>query len=402
MMRPHALSRVGMGFVLLLGVVSLFADMAYEGARSITGPFLASLGANASVVGFVAGLGEVMGYALRLPSGFLADRTRRYWDITILGYLVNMGAVPLLALAGRWETASALIVAERIGKAVRTPARDAMLAYAAASIGRGWAFGVHEAIDQVGAVAGPLVVAAVLALTHGYRWGFGVLAVPAALALLTLALARWRFPNPLGLEAPKAVASGGGAGRFPLPFWLYLAFTGVSIAGYAHFQMVGYHLKVAKVVTDAHIPLLFALAMGVDAVTALLIGRWFDRVGLRVLALVPLLSLPIVPLTFSHTPGLAVAGVLLWGIVLGAHETVLRAAVASFAPVERRGAAFGVFHAVYGVAWFAGSATMGALYPVGIGWLVAFSVILEVVALALLVAMFRDAGWGRAQPADGV
>lgn len=380
-------------FVLLLGVVSLFADMAYEGARSITGPFLAFLGASAPTVGVVAGLGEVMGYALRLPAGYLSDRTRRYWDITILGYVVNMGAVPLLALAGRWDMASALIVAERIGKAVRTPARDTLLSYAAASVGRGWAFGVHEAVDQVGAVVGPLVVAAVLAVTQGYRWGFGVLAVPAALALLTLALARWWFPRPQGLEASRPGALGKDSRRFPRLFWLYMAFTGVSIAGYAHFQIMGYHFKVAQVVADAHIPLLFALAMGVDAVAALVVGRWFDRVGLRTLAVVPLFSLPIAPLVFSQSVGLAVVGVLLWGIVLGAQETVLRAAVASLVPLERRGAAFGVFNAVYGLAWFAGSAAMGALYAVGIGWLVAFSVILEVVALALFVSMAKNMRW---------
>lgn len=392
-----------LAFVVLLGVVSLFADAAYEGARSITGPFLASLGASATTTGVVAGVGEVMGYALRLPAGYWADRTRRYWAMTILGYVVNMTVVPLLALAGRWQTAAALIVAERIGKAVRTPARDTLLSYASVSVGRGWAFGLHEALDQVGAVVGPLAVAAAIGLGGGYRWGFGVLVVPASLALLSLAFARWLYPHPGPMEPTKATASAGVQSSLPLLFWLYLAFVGASVGGFAHFQVISYHWKVAKVIGEAYIPLLFATAMGVDALAALGVGRWFDRVGLRSLVVVPLVSIPIAPLGFSHSWWMGLGGIILWGIALGAQETVMRAAVATLAPIERRGVAFGVFNAAYGLAWFGGSALMGALYDAGIGWLVGFSVILEGVALALSVFIARQyAFWARPQHTEGV
>ena len=146
-------------FIILLGVVSLLSDICYEGARSISGPFLGTLQASAMVVGVVAGLGEFIGYALRLGSGYLADRTGKYWPITFVGYALNLFAVPLLALAGRWEIAALLLLLERLGKAVRTPARDAMLSHAATQVGRGWGFGFHEAMDQIGAVSGPLMVA---------------------------------------------------------------------------------------------------------------------------------------------------------------------------------------------------------------------------------------------------
>lgn len=149
-------------FIVLLGVVSLFADATYEGARSINGPYLALLGASATTVGFVAGLGELIGYSLRLVSGYMSDRIGRYWAITLFGYTLNMLAVPALALAGRWEIAAMLMIAERIGKAIRTPARDAMLSHATREIGRGKGFGLHEALDQIGAVLGPLTVAGVL------------------------------------------------------------------------------------------------------------------------------------------------------------------------------------------------------------------------------------------------
>jgi MFS family permease len=176
---------VALTFVVLLGVVSLLADVTYEGARSAVGPYLEILGASAAAVGVVAGLGELVGYAIRVAAGYLSDRTGRYWAITIAGYGVNLLAVPLLALAGRWEVAAALIVFERLGKAIRTPARDAMLSHATHSMGRGWGFGLHEALDQIGAVLGPLIVAAVLYFTGDYRAGFAILLVPASPARTT-------------------------------------------------------------------------------------------------------------------------------------------------------------------------------------------------------------------------
>jgi MFS family permease len=191
--------RTALAFVILLGVVSLFADMTYEGARSITGPYLAVLGASATVVGMVAGLGELIGYVLRLVAGYLSDRTGRYWTFTLVGYVVNVLAVPCLALAGRWELA-ALMIAERFGKAIRTPARDAMLSHATSAMGRGWGFGLHEAMDQIGALLGPLIVAAVLFRRDGYPTAFGVLLIPALLTLGVLVLARLLYPDPRDFE----------------------------------------------------------------------------------------------------------------------------------------------------------------------------------------------------------
>lgn len=236
---PEDIARgAALRFVVLLGVVSLFADMTYEGARSITGPYLAALGARGAAVGFVAGLGELIGYALRLVSGYLADRTGRYWAMTLLGYGLNLLAVPLLALAGRWECAAGPMIAERVGKAIRTPARDAMLSHATEEIGHGRGFGLHEALDQAGAVLGPLLVAAVLALWGGYRLGFAALLVPALLALGVL-MATWRlYPRPRDLEASPESA---GATDFPRGFWLYLAGAALIAAGYADFPLIAYH-----------------------------------------------------------------------------------------------------------------------------------------------------------------
>lgn len=382
--------RTALRFVVLLGVVSLFADMTYEGARSITGPFLASLGASAAAVGIVSGAGEFIGYGLRVVSGYLSDRTGRYWAITLWGYALNLIAVPLLALAGSWEIAAFLIVAERLGKAVRTPARDTMLSHATTEMGRGWGFGLHEAMDQIGAVLGPLIVAAVLYFNGSYNGGFAILLVPAILALSVLVIARRLYPQPRDLEPGSAQPVVPEGRRFPRAFWLYLGFVAVGVAGYANFQLISYHFQASSVVSEAQIPILFAIAMGVDALVALLMGRLYDRVGLPALAAVPLLGVPIAPLVFSNGFGLVLAGVVLWGAVMGIQETIMRATIADMVPANVRGTAYGVFNAAYGFSWFVGSAVMGFLYDGGIGYLIAFSVILELISLPMLALLGRE------------
>ncbi|MCL6498470.1 MAG: MFS transporter [Firmicutes bacterium] len=373
-------------FVLLMGVVSLLADATYEGARSILGPYLLALGASATVVGFVAGFGELVGYGLRLVSGRLADRTRRFWDLTVAGYAANLLSVPLLALVGRWEAAAALVVAERAGKAVRTPPRDAMLSYAASRVGAGWAFGLHEALDQVGAVAGPLLVAAVLSAGASLRWGFAALAFPAALCLATIAWTRARFPQPSRLEDSSV----------PVDFQLrrvlglYLIGAGLVAAGFVDFPLLAYHFARTAVLPTAAVPMLYALAMATDAGAALLLGRWFDRYGTRTLAVGTAATAVFAPLAFFGGPAGALVGVALWGMGVGLQESVLRAAVTSMVAQDRRASAFGLFQTVYGVAWFAGSALMGFLYDVHPGYLVLFAVAAQLSAAALF-------GWSAAR-----
>jgi MFS family permease len=369
---------------VLLGVVSLFADMTYEGARAIAGPFLATLGASGTVVGVVAGLGELAGYGLRLVSGYMSDRTRRYWAITVAGYALNMLPVPLLALAGRWEVAAVLLVAERVGKAIRTPPRDVMLSHAAGHLGRGWAFGVHEALDQLGAVLGPLLAAGVLLRLERYDVAFAVLLVPALLALGVLVVARLVYPEPRAFEVNAVTGD-----HLPRRFWVYLLAVACLAAGYADFPLIAYHLKRGAVIGDGGLPILYALAMAVDALAALWLGRLFDARGPAVLAAVPLVSGLAAPLVFSESAALAVAGMMLWGIGMGAQESIVRAAIAAMVSPERRGAAYGSFNAVYGAAWFAGSALMGLLYDISLGWLVAFSVASQLAALPLLLGVTR-------------
>jgi len=372
-------------FVLLLGVVSLLGDMTYEGGWSIVGPYMATLGASAAVVGIASGFGELVGYAVRLLSGVTVDRTRGYWPIAIFGYVVNMLAVPALALAGSWPVATALVIAERFGKGVRVPPRDAMLASAASRLGAGWAFGVHEAMDQTGALLGPLAVALVLFIGGTYQVAFAVLAVPAFASLAVLSIARRRFPHPerTGEEQRGAVTDRRG-------FILYTIFASLTVAGFAHFSLISYHITVQRLLSEPLVPLFFAIATGVSAIAALLAGLAFDRVGLASVLFVPVVTAITPFLVFASSPLALGAGLVLWGIVLGAQESTVRAAVAHLVAPGSRATAYGIFNTAYGVAWFIGSATLGVAYDRSIPAVIAISVGTQVLALAAAIPVFAS------------
>lgn len=270
--------------IILLGIVSMFGDIAYEGGRSISGPYLATLGASAAMVGFVTGAGEFLGYGLRLVSGYFADRTKAYWVLTFIGYGL-IGAIPLLAFAGNWQLAALLLILERIGKAIRSPARDTIISCCGTSIGRGWGFALHEALDQVGAIIGPLILSFALISSGGYQGGFTLLWIPVVLCLVALIMANRKAPDVEKLEARAEAGKQNVKSGLGRVFWLYGIFVLLAGTGFASFQLIAYHVKAQAIIPDAQIPVLYAVAMGVDAIVALIIGKAYDKQGLMVLVL---------------------------------------------------------------------------------------------------------------------
>ncbi|MEV5768191.1 MFS transporter [Micromonospora sp. NPDC052213] len=387
--------RVVVGF----GVVSLAADMVYEGARSVYGPLLASLGASAVAVGLVTGAGEAAALLLRLVSGPLADRTRRYWSLTILGYALTALCVPLLAVTpllggAGMAVAAALIVAERLGKAIRSPAKSALLADAAARVGLGRGLGVHKALDQVGAFAGPLLVAGVVALAAGALWpGLAALAVPGAVTMLLLVVVRARVAAPAAAEAPQGDAvprpPARPAGRVSLParFHWFAAAMALCTAGLVTFGLIGFHLVRAGVVATAAVPLLYAAAMGAGALAALVTGLVYDRAGPWVLVVLPALIAAVPVLTFGGGPLLAAAGVLVWGAAVGVQDSTVKALVADLVPAARRATAYGVFAAVQGAGALAGGAAAGGLYEHSAASLVVAVAVSQAAAATALVGI---------------
>ena len=375
--------RQALRFVVGFGVVSLFADFTYEGGHSIVGPYLASLGASAFFAGAVGGAGEFLGYAVRLFSGRFVDRTHRHWLVLTVGYVVNLASVPLMALAATPWLAGSLVFTERLGKGVRAPARDALLAEAGHELGQGYAFGLHEFLDQLGAILGPVTVAAAVAYS-GYRLGFAVLTLPAILALFFL----WRLRGQRADETkrPPSLHVQG----FSAAYYVYLAFSVLSVLGYVHFVIVTYHLQYTHRLAPALIPLLFGLAMGVDAVAAFLSGWLYDRLGMKVVLGLPLLALPAMPLLFlADSPSFIWLGGALWGAAMGFQESAARAGVATLTPPNLRGTAYGLFDAAYGLAWFLGSLLLGALYGYGAQWIAVAAIVCQLLSVPFLLLAIR-------------
>lgn len=380
-------SRTAMRFVLLIGVLSFFADFTYEGARGILGPYLASLQASAFVVGAVTGFGELLGYGLRFFSGRFADLTRRFWPIAIFGYLVQMASVPALALAGSWQAAAVLIILERVGKAIRNPPRDVMLSHAANHLGGyGWTFGIHEACDQFGAMFGPLLVAWVLARHGSYHEAFAVLLVPAVINFTLVLTASRLFPAPEDLET---VAAEPHDGTFSPTFWIYLAGAALVAIGFADYPLLAYHFTRSGSVPVEWIAVFYAVAMAVSGTSSLVLGRLFDRYGFRVLVALTVIASLFAPLVFLGGFPFALAGAAVWGMGIGVHESIIPAAVAPMVPSQRRASAFGLFTAGYGVFWFLGSAAIGFLYDHSTAWTVAFCMSTQLLAVPVFIWVGR-------------
>lgn len=373
-------------FVILLGLVSLFADMTYEGGRSLSGQYLAILGANGTIVGIVAGLGEFIGYGFRLASGYVSDKTGKYWLITIVGYILNLFAVPLLAFAGNWPLAAFLIITERFGKAIRSPSKDAMLSFATKETGRGWGFGLHEAMDQIGAILGPLLVSLVLLYNGSYQTCFVVLTIPVICALSILTVARRLYPRPQDLEIKNPdINTKGFSGKY----WLYIAAISCVAAGYVDFPLIAFHFEKMNVIHKVWVPIFFSIAMAAGGLSALIFGRLYDKMGLSILLFVTAISSLFVPLVFINGFYSSLMGMILWGIGLGSQESIMRAVVANLVPMDKRGTAYGMLNIWFGIAWFLGSALMGFLYDISIVSLIIFSLSIQLIAIPILIAVKR-------------
>lgn len=383
-------------FVLGLGFVSLLADVVYEGARSVAGPLLESLGAGALLVGAVTGAGEAAALMLRLVSGVLTDRTRRFWAWTIAGYAITIVTVPFMGVAGVLWVVCALIIAERVGKAVRGPAKDTLLSHAAAATGRGRGFAVHEAMDQTGALLGPLVVGGML-LATGDDFGpaLAVLAIPGVAVLGLLVWLRLRVPDPAVYEGDEPEEPAGAASRpqwLPVPraFWVYAGFAATTTLGLTTFGLASFNMADRGYVAVAAVPVVYAAAMAVDALAALATGWGYDRRGPEVLVVLPVLVSVAAALVFGGSTASVVAGAVVWGAAIGIHESTMKAVVADLVPPRRRATAYGLFAAVVGGATALGGVMLGFLYQVSIGWLVVVVVVIQAIAAVVLLGIIRD------------
>jgi len=373
-------------FVGLIGFVNLFADLTYEGGRGIVGAFLQHLGASGAIVGLVAGGGELAGYAIRSASGIIADRTGKYWIDAWIGYAINMLCVPALALAGSWPVAAGLVIGERLGRGIRKPVVSAGLARAGEAIGQGRAFALNEALDQIGATVGPLIVAYAIARTGSFSVGFGILIVPAliTLALLVPASLAGRRIMP---ENPQA---SGPALRDRAAFTRYAIGGALVAAGYVDFALIAFRFQRDHIVSTAAISLWFAAAMAVGAIAAPLLGWIFDRRGASVMAGALVVTSAATALAFLGHGALAELGAALWGVGNAVQDSLLLTLVATVITSRRGATTFGLYDIIFGVAWFIGSAIAGVLLDRSLSALVDFSVVLQLISIPFFVMRPRS------------
>ena len=360
--------------ILLFGFISMFGDMVYESARSANGQYFNLLNINAAQIGLVFGIGEFLGYFLRLVSGVYSDQRGNHWLLIFLGYGM-LAVVPLIGFTMNWNLLIVLIIMERIGKALRSPAKDTILsAVAEKQVGIGLAFGLQEALDQIGAFVGPMIFTAVFLLsgknsTTQYQTGYRLLFFPYAMLMLFLVFVYTKIKqNQLVDKDEKKEFH---SEQLKPIFWIYTAFTFFCTLGFVNFSMAGYHLKANRLFPDGSITMLYSGAMIVDAVTALVIGKMYDRMkirtekqtgGILVLMAIPLLTMLMPFFILSASRTWVVVGMILFGIIMGTHETVMRSAIADITPFHKRGTGYGVFNTSYGLALLVGAALMGWLY----------------------------------------
>jgi len=378
-------------FVVMLGVVNLFADMTYEGGGSINGPFLGALGASPAAIAIIAGAGEFLGYSLRAVAGYVADRTGRHWLVTFIGYAINLLAVPAMALAGNWQVAAVLVLAERVGRAIRKPTIESMLSYTTGRLGRGWVYALNSALDETGATIGPLVVAAVLLFKGSYQTAYALLLVSSVLALASLAAARIGFPLPAHLEQGRTATQT----RFARPYWLYMAAATCFAAGLMSYELIAYYLTSTGLVAKVWAPVFLAFATGCGVVANLVLGKLYDRFETPVVVVAVLLSALFAPLVFAGSTAAALVAMPLWGIGYAVQDTLLKAIVAGTLPEGKRNLAFGLFYTGYGVGWLVGSTVTGLLYAQSQLALVIFVVCAQLASLPIFMLAAASASRSR-------
>lgn len=396
-------------FIILFGIVSLFSDMTHEGASSIRGAYMSLLGASAGAIGFVSGLGELIGYSMRYVFGKLTDKTKRYWPMVIFGYALDILAVPALALVGEhgWVAACLLLVVQRMGKAIKKPAKDTVMSFAASQEGAGKSFGIQEVLDQIGAFLGPVLLYLVMLFRQDgsafrvYSGCFAVLAIPGAITLILLLVTRAKFPNPEHFEPePKAYIPF----RLKREFMLYIAGISLFAFGFIDYSIVIMHVsrkftalssglsETASLINSGTLPLLYAGAMLVDAVAALVFGLLYDKKGVRALVWSTLISAPFAIFVFLFdTVPMLLVGIALWGVGMGAQESILKAAVTGMVPKQSRATGYGIFECSFGIFWFFGSWLLGVLYDVNLVVMVILSVAAQLAAIPLYLSSAKKA-----------
>ncbi len=389
-----------MSFILLFGIVSLLSDMTHEGAASIQGSYLSLIGASATAIGFISGFGELLGYSLRFVFGKIADKSKKYWPLTIIGYLIDILSVPLLGLVGRngWILACVLLSIQRIGKSIKKPAKDTIMSFAANKRNAGKIFGISEVLDQIGAFLGPVFLYLIMLFqTNGdtfitYSICFLFLSIPATLTIILLIFTKKKYPVPENFEQEKEITDT----KFKLTPCFILYIIGISLFafGFIDYSLISMHISntyfsETSFINETTLPLIYSFAMMIDAIAAIIFGKLYDKFNMISLIIATLLAsfFPLLIFGFHSYVSLFI-GVIMWGIGMGAEESILKAVVSTMVNKSNRATGFGTFELFFGVFWFVGSTLMGYLYDKNINLMIILSISASLLSIVFYLFTF--------------
>lgn len=380
-------------FIILIGLVSLFSDMCHEGAKSIYGQFLQLSGASPKIISLIGGLGEFLGTALIFVTSIIASKTKKYWTMTIIGYTLNLFCIPLLALTtpNGYIYAISLILLERVGKAIRKPAKNTLVSFSSKNIGEGKSFALMEFLDQIGAFIGPLLLTLVLSLKNGtnifddYRFCFLILLVPAVVTIIILLFTAYKYPTPEEFEE-ESVKENKTNVNYSKSFIVYLVAIALIGFSFIDFPLISLDILNKHIINESYLPLLYALAMLIDSISALVFGTLFDKIGMKTLVVSTICSMFFPLLIFRYDNlSIVITGVALWGIGMGAIESILKSSVAKMSTIENRSKCFGIFEGVFGLAWFIGSAILGFIYEYNNLFFITLPIVLQTISVILFI-----------------
>jgi MFS family permease len=377
--------------ILMMGIVSLFGDIVYEGVRGIVPDYLKFLGASATIVGIIVGLGELISYFSRIIGGFLADKTHSYWPLMLLGYglIFSLPSLFFCNFFGGWILAALLIIIERIGKGIRAPARDTILSFVSTGVGPGKAFGLHELLDQIGAILGPLIIAGIFAFTSSYSISFSFLFLPYLLLLISLYLVYnflKKYEIPSTMEKIKISITKGIVSFYILAITL----NSIGILPSALILYRASQLADIGIIDRWFIPLLYAGIQLIDAPSALFSGFIYDKIGLLTLIVPFIISFFIAPITFipSNSLLIIIISAMLYGIVLGTQESIYRAAIADIVPQNIRGTAYGIMNAALGIGILIAGLIYGYLLDIKASLWIIILITFIIESFALILILF--------------
>ncbi|MGB3341752.1 MAG: MFS transporter [bacterium] len=344
--------------IFILGLVSLFTDLSSQMVYPLVPEFLISIGASKAIIGMIEGVAESTASLFRTIFGRLSDKLKKRKLFIFLGYGLSALSKPFLYLANVWTVVLGVRFSDRMGKAIRTPARDALISTSVDPSEKGKAFGLHRAMDRIGAIGGPILAMLVLSLfSDNVRLVFLLSVIPGILALFFV-----RFAKETSIEQHGDVPIKRNSLR-NASFIIFLVSNIIFTLGNSSNAFLILRAREAGL-TIIMIPVIWVVYNISCTISSPIFGSLSDRIGRKPIIITSFLFYSFVYFLFGITKNLLMIWVLFaaYGIYYGLSAGVFRAYIADLVEPKNRATAYGIFNTGIGLALLPASLIMGALW----------------------------------------